>query len=177
MRVFVCWLIVLVSATACYGEEILPPAFPDGTVVIWENGTYLNVVQRQTGSNKTHAAIVFNEGNRSYVYESSKPDVHRIEWEKYSKYLWETKKQIPRLKIHYLVPRVPYSDEEIARMKAYADAQLGRPFGMRSYVTGKPSNTIHCCEYVGNILGLSSRYTTIGPRETPKHIYEKAVDL
>jgi len=177
MRLLLFCLIVSISALACSAQDVRPPAFPDGTVVVWENGTYANIVQRQTGSNKTHAAIIFNEGSRSYVYESSKPDVHRTEWEQYNQYMLEIQRKIPRMRVHYLVPRVPYTKEEVRAMKGYADAQLGRAFGMKSYMTGRPAETIHCCEYVGNILSFSRRYHTTGPRETPKSIYEKAVKL
>jgi hypothetical protein len=62
-------------------------------------------------------------------------------------------------------------------MKKYANKCLGTPFAMRTYMTGKPGKTLHCSEYVGNILYSSGRYKTTGPKETPKSIYEGASKL
>jgi hypothetical protein len=150
---------------------------PDGTVVIWENGNYLGVVQRQTGSNKTHAGIVLYEGNQPYVYEASRPDVHRYPIQTYYDRITAAQKQFPKLRIHWIEPKTPYSPAQFHAMKTYANVQLGRPFGVQSYMLGRPLKTMHCCEYVGNILASSGRYSSLGPRETPKTLYERTPQL
>jgi hypothetical protein len=159
--------------TTGFSEE-----FPDGTVVVWENGNYLGIIQRHTRSNKTHAGIILYDGPQAYVYEASAPDVHRYTIETYYQILDQNKKRFPKLGVYFLKPSKPYSPAQLAAMKRYANAKLGTPFSIRSYMTGKPTgNTLHCCEYVGNILSQSGRYTSLGPKETPQTIFEKASKL
>jgi hypothetical protein len=158
--------------TTGFSEE-----FPDGTVVVWENGNYLGIIQRHTRSNKTHAGIILYDGPQAYVYEASAPDVHRYTIETYYKRIEDAHKKHPKLGIYFLTPKTPYTAAQLAAMKRYAHSKLGSPFGIKSYMTGRPMNTMHCCEYVGNILSQSGRYTSLGPKETPQTIFEKASKL
>jgi len=173
MRHLICIIVLLFSVTSvALGED-----FPEGTVIVFENGTFLSIVQRQTGSNKTHIAIILYDGIQPWVYEASRPDVHRTKLEIYFKQIEALHKQLPKMGVHFLKPKVPYSPAQVAAMKKYAHAQLGRSFAMQSYMTGRPAVTIHCSEYIGNTLSCSGRFVTIGPRENPKTIFEKASKL
>lgn len=165
-------LLLLGSASVAIAED-----FPEGTVIVFENGNYLNIVQRQTGSNKTHAAIILYDGEQAWVYEASRPDVHRTTLEVYFKQIEALHKQLPKMGVHFLKPRTPYTPAQVAAMKRYAHAQLQRPFAMQSYMTGRPAKTIHCSEYIGNTLAQSGRFKTTGPRENPKTIFDKASKL
>lgn len=172
MRFLLCLMLLLASVTSTFGQELI-----DGTVVVWENGNYLAVIRRQTNSSLTHAGIVLYEGKQAWVYEASQPDVHRYTWEQYQQRIVAEKKRFPSLVVHYLAPSKPYTDKQLAAMKSYANRCLGVKFGVKSYLSGKPTNTLHCCEYVGNILYCSGRYKTLGPKENPKTIYDKASKL
>ncbi|MFA6325467.1 MAG: hypothetical protein WCX46_04545 [Candidatus Paceibacterota bacterium] len=150
---------------------------PPGTVIIWENGNYLDAIRNVTGSNLTHAAIVLYEKEVPLVYEASRPNVHRYSFKDYVKIIKDTKKRLPQFSVHFLEPSTQYTKEQLVSMKRYADSQLGRPFGVSSYLRGVPMQTIHCSEYVGHILASSGRVKTIGERETPKTICDKAKKL
>lgn len=172
MRQLLCLLVLCFITSVGAAQD-----FVDGTVIVWENGNYLNLIQQQTGSNFTHVGIILYEGKQAWVYEASKPDVHRYTWEQYDKRVREQKKSLPKLQVHFLPPSKPYTETELASMKSYANKCLGFPFGVKSYLSGKRTNTMHCCEYVGNILASSGRYQTLGPKENPKTIYERASKL
>lgn len=166
-------LILLLSVSAsAFSQE-----FADGTVIVWENGNFLGVMQRQTGSNFTHAGIILYEGTQGWVYEASAPDVHRWTVEQYKQRVEHERKSIPKLHIHFLPPSRPYTAAELASMKKYANECLGVPFSIQSYLKGRKLSTMHCCEYVGNILYSSGRYKTRGPKENPKTIFDGASKL
>ncbi len=174
MRFILAFFILLFSLTATsYGAD----NYANGTVVVWENGNHLAIVQRHTGSNKTHAGIILYEGPQAWVYEASRPDVHRYTIEQYIKRIDEANRALPNLGVYFLQPKKPYHVAQLRAMKEYADSQLKRPFGMSSYMTGRPTATVHCCEYVGHVLERSGRFDALGPRETPKTIYDKASKL
>jgi len=173
MRLFLLAIVLLLSlAATAIGAD-----YANGTVVVWENGTYLNVIQRRTGSNKTHTAIILYEGKQAWVYEASKPDVHRYRINEYVRRIDAFHKKMPDLGVYFLEPQTPYTYVQLARMKQAADSQLNRPFSVRSYVLGRRLNTVHCCEYVGDVLSQSGRFRTIGPKESPKTIFDKASKL
>jgi hypothetical protein len=173
MRQLICIIVLLLSGVgAAFAED-----FPEGTVVVFENGNYLSIVQRQTKSNKTHVAIILYDGAQPWVYESSKPNVHRYTLEEYIRRIEAIHKQLPQFGVHFLKPQTPYTPAQVAAMKKYAHAQLGRGFAIHTYLTGRPGTTIHCSEYVGNTLSMSGRFVTTGPKENPKTIFEKASKL
>lgn len=145
---------------------------PDGTVIIWENGRYLDNIQQYTNSNKTHACIVLYDKGQVFVYEASNPDVHRHTWKRYIQLCNEAQKEFINLKFLFFEP-TNLSEEQLKRMKIYANSQLGRKFGVISFISGRPRNTIHCAEYVSNILKQTGNFNSFGPRETPKTLYNK----
>jgi len=173
MRFILAFFIILFSATSTYAADV----YADGTVVVWENGSNLGPVQRHTGSNKTHAGIVLYEGKQAWVYEASRPNVHRYTIEQYIKRIEDAHKTLPNLGVYFLQPEKPYTANQLHKMKQYANSQIGRPFGIQSYMLGRPMQTVHCCEYVGHILEQSGRFKALGPRETPKTIFDKASKL
>jgi hypothetical protein len=171
-----------ISSNPLYSQETNPndglnklPA--NGTVIVWENGNYLSPIREMTGSNKTHVAIVLYEENTPYVYEAARPDVHRYTLGQYLKILKETEQRLPRFIVHFLSPNIPYNNVELVAMKNFADSKLGKRFGVASYLSGRREITIHCSEYVGDILSASGRLQTKGSRETPQSIYDKATKL
>ena len=146
-------------------------AILNGTTVVWENGSYSEVIRRHTGSHYSHVAIILN----NYVYEASKPNVHRYTLNEYAKIIDKERLTFPALKIHYIYPNVPFTTSQLIKMEMYAKSQLGRPFGVRSYLVKRPQATVHCAEYVDNILFRSNRYLGHGCMSTPEIIYNKVV--
>lgn len=134
-------------------------AIPDGSILFTENGSV--VVANRTNSSLTHAAIVLD----NYVYEARIPKVNKIPLEKYLK--------SSKYKIIIAKPRTPYSREELKIMKDFAESQLGREYSVRSFTKGYPSKSLHCSEYVSEILIQSKRYESTNPsRVTPGSLWE-----
>lgn len=174
---FLAVIMSLVLVTVVASADTPSAKFQDGTVIILENGNYLSLIRSYTNSNFTHVAIIFNENGVPYVYEASQPAVKRYKIKDYAKEINSNSNKFPKLKVHFLVPKKPYTKQQIIAMKAYADSQIGRKFGVNSYLTGKEQKTIHCGEYVSNILKVSGRFKSDGPLDTPKKVYEKASKL
>lgn len=145
---------------------------PDGTVILWVNGRHADNIQHYTQSNKTHACIVLYEGEKAFVYESSNPQVKRYTWEQYVSVYQAAQKEFINLRFLFFEPG-NLTKNQLNKMKEYANKQLGRPFGVASFLSGRPRRTIHCGEYVGNILERTGQFRSFGPRETPETLYQK----
>lgn len=158
--------------SSVFSEEIPP----NGTIIVWENGRYVDNIRHYTNSDMTHVAIVLHEKRKEnvipFVYESSNPDVHRYTWSDYVEIWEEASEEFVNLRLHFLEPKDKYTNKQIKEMKSYADKQLGRAFGVKSFIFNRSMNTIHCAEYVGYILQEGGEFDTLGPRETPDRIYK-----
>jgi hypothetical protein len=135
---------------------------PDGSILFTENGSV--VVANRTNSSLTHTAIVLD----NYVYEARIPKVNKVPLAKYLK---------SKYKILITKPKKLYSKEELKRMKDFAESQLGREYSVRSFVKGYPKKSLHCSEYVSEILIQSKRYESTNPsRVTPGSLWESIKD-
>ena len=127
------------------------------------------------GSAMSHCAVVLD----GYVYEAIFPRVRRMPEADY--FLWLQHRQHVRLarwgkQLRWYVtePRTPFTPEEVAAMRAYADSQLGRHYALRGYWSAWPVSGIHCSEFAGNVLAVSGRYESRGRHESPVTVYAKA---
>ena len=134
----------------------LSGAVPDGSLVFLchDHG----MVKLVTGSRVTHSAMVFNHGGVPWVYDAWRPKVRRMPLPEYEKFVAKEGEEMWLLR-----PRRNYSSVEVARMLEYAKSQLGRSYGVKAYVAGKPTRPIHCSWYTTETLARSGRYVSDKP--------------
>ena len=119
-------------------SSLLTSSYPDCTLIFVINGPYSKLIEKKTGSNISHVAIIFD----NYVYEAVRGSgVSKIKVGDYK-----------RKDCVYIRPNSPISSLLIIRMKKYADSQLGRPYTTRNFVRDRELIGVHCAEYVGDIL-------------------------
>src|SRR5262245_24059724 len=126
-------VLVFVGAT----EQSPPP--PDGTLLFLENCSSL--VERATRGEIGHAALVFHDAGACWVYEATPAKVRRVTLADYYAELARLnarRDEDENIRTWLLVPKTPYTPAEIAKMRAYLDAQIGRRYSVRNYVRGKP---------------------------------------
>jgi len=173
------WLLGWALAVAG-AAELAPPA--DGTLIFLENCS--SIVERATHGQIGHAALVFRDGEECCVYEATPSKVRRVTWTEYNAELArinQRKDESERIKVWLLRPRTTYSEAEVAKMRDYLNAQIGRRYSVRNYVRGKPDEVhstqvgpvelqvavetdakaaggIHCAELASTTLNQSGRY-------------------
>jgi hypothetical protein len=170
------WLALALSAT----ESSPPPA--DGTLVFLENCN--SIVELTTRGEIGHAALVFHDANVCWVYEATPGKVRRVPLADYYAELTRINKRRDddeKMRVWLLRPKKPYTATEVAKMREYLDAQIGRRYSVRNYVRGKPGEVhsakigpmelqvsvetnrksaggIHCAELTSTTLNHSGRY-------------------
>lgn len=129
----------------------------DGSLVVLHNSN--KMVAGWTNSEVTHVALMFNIEGRSWVYEATPGKVRRVPMSNYREELRElnaSRRQPTRMSV--LEPKRPYSQNEVADMKTYMNKQIGRRYSIKGIVRGKPSDGIHCAEFVATTLVRSGRF-------------------
>lgn len=158
MKWLASWLaIVAVVMRAASGSDI--QSLPDGTLLGLENAN--SVVERVTRGEIGHVAMVFREGSTTWVYEATPAKVRRVSGEAYLQELGRlngAQRETERMRVWALTPKAAYSAEEIAKMRSYLDAQVGRRYSVKNYVRQQPSDGIHCAELAASTLNQSERY-------------------
>jgi len=145
----------------------------DGTTIFLRQngrqGIFARTAERITGSKLTHVAIYLN----GYVYESMSGGPRKISLQEYCTFVNKKIAKHPRKKqmVECIVPKVPYSDEQLSKMITYAEQQFGRPYNVTGLLRNKKKRGMHCGQYVGNILAQSGEYQTSRWMETPVKIY------
>lgn len=128
---------------------IAQPAYvPDGTIVFGELHTpFGRIVERMVGHPYTHAAIVID----GILYEAGLPRVS-------AKRYWTQGK--PGGVYDYYAPRVPWSEQESQRAKQYLRSQLGRAYGLQTWLNPRRQSQpgIYCSELVHGALNASGLY-------------------
>jgi len=147
----------------------------DGTLVFVKGGN--RIVKFQTDSEITHVGIIFIENSEPYLYEATPPRVRKIALKDYLKEIEETNKKHPKnqRELVYVNPSMPA--DKIASMKKYAESQIGRSYGVRSYVKGKELSTIHCSEYVSRILIAGGENIDVPYKQTPDSLMKKYLKM
>ena len=143
----------------------------DGTLIFVKGGN--RIVQFETDSEITHIGIIFMENSEPYFYEATPPKVRKIPLKDYIKEIEDINKRHPRNKRELIYINTPILKDKITSMKKYADSQIGRAYGVRSYIKGKELSTIHCSEYVSRILREGGEDIDTPYKQTPDSLMKK----
>ena len=161
-------------------EQSPPP--PDGTLLFLENCS--SIVERTTRGQIGHAALVFRDEGTCWVYEATPAKVRRVTIADYYAELARLnarRDDDEKMRTWLLRPKQAYTAAEVANMREYLDAQIGRRYSVRNYVRGKPGEAhsakvgpvevqvavhaeskspggIHCAELTSTTLNQSGRY-------------------
>ena len=123
--------------------------YPSGTLVFSSKKSLVGrIAERLTGGDQyTHVSIVID----GLVYESDWPRAKKVRVSQYGKH---------RATYDYFIPKNPYSQDEINRMRSKAESELGKPYQLRNYFNPNSRKTkgTWCSPYVGNVLNASGRY-------------------
>ncbi len=151
MQILTLWLFISCGA---------PPASPsDGTLIFLENCN--SVVEYSTQGKIGHVALAFQDGGQTWIYEATPAKVRRVTAADYYAELARLNARRDadeKIRVWLLRPEVPYSIEEVVRMREFLDAQVGRRYSVENYVKGRPGDGIHCAELASATLSRSGRY-------------------
>ena len=147
----------------------------DGAVVFVRNNGKQDIVSKEivkaTGDTLVHTAIVLYDKNVPYVYESTVPGgVQKQTLEQFYIKRDKISKRAPskKLTLELVIPKIEYSQQELAKMKKYAKSQLGRPYMMRGWWKEQEVSGIHCSQYVSNIISQSGRIVSDNYKESDR---------
>ena len=156
---WISWGAVIVAWSCCTAAAA-QPQWADGTLLFLANCN--SIVERSTHGEIGHVALLFADGEQPWVYEATPGKVRRIELADYRAELARCNRRKngdQRIEAVALEPIRPYTSGEIAAMRGYLDAQLGRRYSVKNYVRGKPFDGIHCAELASTALARSGRYS------------------
>ena len=148
-------------------------AYEDGTTIFFQNGFFHRPIARYTGSHMCHIAIVLHQNGKEYVYESTLRGVQKTPLNIFLTKVIHRQKWNKRLKVYYVKPKIPYTKNELIKMKTYANSQLGRLYSLRGWWVNREVIGMHCSQYVGNIIGQTGRITSMRWKESPISLYRK----
>ena len=154
LRLVVAFLCAGLAVAVSRGAELA-----DGTLLFLENCS--SVVERATKGEIAHVALVFRDGGEAWVYEATPAKVRRVTVNEYLSDLARLnnrRDEEGRIGVIALEPRTAYEPDELAKMRAFLDAQIGRRYSVKNYVRGKPYDGIHCAELASSTLNASGRY-------------------
>ena len=149
-----------------------PGNFPspslNGSVIFWHDTFGVRLIERETGSNLTHAAIVIH----GYVYEAVPPCVHKVPLATY-------KAELDKRGIKWFMarPKTPYTLHQVSMMYIHAESQLGRPYMIRGWWRGHEVAGIFCSQLVADVIECSGRIKSAGVRESPASLSKKLEPL
>ncbi len=149
--------LALAAALLCGAAD-----WEDGSLVVLHNSN--KMVAGWTDSDVTHVALLLNIGDQTWVYEATPGKVRRVPLASYREELRELnarRRQLTRMSI--LQPKRPYSSGQVASMRQYLNRQIGRRYSIKGAVRKKPSDGIHCAEYVATALCKSGRFRATNP--------------
>ena len=139
----------------------------DGSIVFVSNTRLGKPVIKVTQSELTHSAIVLYKKDQPYVYEANLPKVKRSTLEKFCK-----KRSKRPIQFCFARPKIPFTQDELQRMKLFANNQLGRRYSLKGYTKFYEGKGIHCSQFVTKILIKSDRAYSNNPgRVSPKNLW------
>lgn len=126
-------------------------------------------------SSYTHVAAVVIEDGQPYVYDTV-PAIG-VRRQPLGDYLISQRPTHLQL----LHPAKPFSEKKAADFQKHLDSQLGRPYDVKHYATGRRCRGLHCSEYMtdalvaGEII-VSENPARVSPRDlitslTEHHLY------
>ena len=129
---------------------------PPGTL-IFSKGECLYVTA-YTGSEYTHVGLVAADADgQPVVFDSMKGSGVRMS--SVADYL----SSLEDAELTLYRPRQPLDESQRRSLYKAAESQLGRPYDVTHYLTGRESAGIHCSEYVTETLAASSMIRARNP--------------
>ena len=131
---------------------------PDGSLVFLENCN--SVVERSTGGEIGHVALAFSDQKTTWIYEATPAQVRRVTLAEYQAELARLnarRDKDDQIRVWALRPRKAYTSAEVAEMREFLAAQLGRRYSVENYVRRKPGKGVHCAELAATTLNSSGR--------------------
>jgi len=159
MRLLLRWAVALYCGSFLT-VAVRAAELPDGTLLFLENCN--SIVQRTTHGEIAHVAFVFQDGGESWVYEATPAKVRRVTVDEYLVELARLNKRRDdddQIRVLALRPMPEYTSDEVAKMRAFLDGQLGRRYSVKNYVRGRPYDGVHCAELTSSTLNQSGRHT------------------
>ncbi len=141
----------------------------DGSLVFWKGGPLARIIERNTGSDLSHAAIVLN----GYVYEAVPPKVRKVKWAEYVEEMARHQRQWRNFEWFTVTPKRNYTLIAILKMKRYADSQVGKPYQLRGWWQGRETRGLFCSQYAANTLEKSGLIESANYHESPGSLYAK----
>ena len=124
----------------------------------------LPIVNKVTGLYWSHVMIYLD----GYFYEATPPVVRKIS-------------NMPHVKRSLVVePKQPYTNEQIARMLAYAEANLGRPYRVRGYLFPRrygKTRGIYCSQFACDALRAGGVALDFRAGYSPDTLYEAMINV
>lgn len=116
-------------------------------------------VRVYTRSPYTHVGSVVIQDGKAVVYDS----MIRIgvRCQPLDEYL---ESQRP-CEIELFHPTKPFTKDQVQKFDAYLQEQVGRPYAVRQYVTGRQVKGLHCAEYLTQALIASEHVTSENPAQ------------
>jgi hypothetical protein len=149
----------------------------DGTLLFLENCS--SVVEHTTHGEIAHVAILFRADAQQWIYEATPAKVRRVKIDEYLLELArlnDRRKVEEKVRVLALAPSPRYSTNELARMRAFVDNQLGRRYSVKNYLRGKPYDGIHCAELTAKTLNASGRFALADCHKlNPQSLYNSIV--
>jgi hypothetical protein len=158
----------------------------EGTIVVLENSNF--AVETYTKSETTHVGMLMYSEGELIVYEAAPKAVRKLKLDDYyqelsrlNRHKWEGH----RLRLRLYPPKQPYSDKELAAIRAFLESQVGRRYSIKGYVRNKPNDGIHCADLVSTALVKTGRYRfdetyAVSPAalvEQVKATHDKPIDI
>ena len=148
----------------------------EGTVIFFKNGFFSRPIARHTGSHMCHVAIVLYEDGRHWAYEAAPGGVQRTLLSTYLEKTVRRQRFRRSLEVYYVQPDVPYTGEELAKMKKYANSHIGRPYSLRGWLVNREVIGMHCSHYVGDMISQTGRINSAHWKESPISLYRKLTE-
>ena len=146
---------------------------PDGSVVVKDCDH--SITKFVTGSRICHTAMIFNHNGVPWVYEAYPPHVRAMPWEDYKRFVWKQIQDDSSLEMWVMQPRQNYSSVQVYYMLHYAQSELGRRYGVRSYALPMPTRRIDCSEYTTRMLIASGRFQSSAPWQVSPGCFYQAI--
>lgn len=137
-----------------------PSAFaevPDGTVLFVENSSFL--VESVTAFETTHVAIILD----GKVYQAEPPKVRTYTIAEYFGLIAKDNGKSQKCKTIFCQPKNAYKQEQIAAMRVFLEAEVGRRYSVKGYLKGNESDGTHCAQLVTEALVAADKVTADKP--------------
>lgn len=140
------------AATAAPAPSPLPAATVQEIAASVQTGSILAsqgdclAVRVYSFSSYTHVATVVMQSGQPFVYDTiPRAGVRRLPLAEYLISQQPTDVQL-------LHPEKPFTEKQAADFEKHLQSQLGRPYDVKHYATGRRCNGLHCSEYLTDAL-------------------------